>query len=228
MKAELIGEVYEYQELVEAISSTEEPIELLVNSPGGDVFSGLQIVNAVQKHGNVTANVEVMSASIAAVVTLSCKHFTIGKNDLMILHNCWTFAIGNKEELRQEAETMEKIDAILHNIILEHCNEPDKIEAMMNEGDVFLTGEEVADLFDNCELIERGKQDRYAASAMPSIIKALKDKESVKEEPQASLTIEEFNKGLADLKAEIIEACKPKEEPYVMSCELKELMNFND
>ena len=209
MKMSLIGDVYYTDELVadieKAIESNEE-VELTVNSPGGSVFDGLNVVNAVQKHGNVTANVEVMSASISAVITLACNKFTIGKNDLMVLHNCWTMAVGNKEELREEAEVMDKIDAILHDIILEHCKDAERIEAEMNEGDVYLSGEEVAELFDNCTLVDRNNNGTHQNSVMAKMITNLKASvkkgEPLKDEHQA--------------------------EPYVVSDELKELLEYDE
>lgn len=203
VKASLIGEVYDTSELVQTIDSAiDDEIELTVNSVGGSVFEGLNVVNAIQKHGRVTANIEVMSASISAVVSLSANKCTIGKNDLMVLHNCWTFAMGNKEELREEADAMEKIDAILHNIILEHCNDAESIEARMNEGDVYLSGDEVAELFDHCELVDRNNNATHQNSIMPKLIDTLK-KASMK-------------KG------------EPKVESYVMTDELKELLAYDE
>lgn len=165
MKLNLVGEVYDYEDIVKAINSAEEDIELVVNSPGGDVFEGLQVVNAIQKCPHkVTAHVEVMSASIAAVITLACDKFTIRKDDLFLLHNCWSFAVGNKEELQEQVAIMEKIDTILHDIISEHCNDPETVTEKMNEGDYWLLGDEVAELFNNCELIEKpSKQNSIAA-----------------------------------------------------------------
>lgn len=217
IKANLVGEVYDTTELVAQIeSATEsgEDIELLVNSVGGSVFDGLQVVNAIQKNGRVTANVEVMSASISACITLACNKFTIGKNDLMVLHNSWTMAVGNKEELREEAEVMDKIDGILHNIILEHCNDAERIEAELNEGkDVYLSGEEVAELFDNCELVERNNNGKHQNSIMPKLIdrlKASEDKDVEKEEPAEEKDVEK------------------EEKPYEASDELKELLAYDE
>lgn len=229
MQIKLCGEVYWTEDLVQSINEAQEDIDLVIDSPGGDVFEGLQVVNAIQQCPHkVTAHVEVISASIAAVITLACDKFTIRKNDLFMLHNCWTWAAGNKEELQEQVAIMEKIDKILQDVVSEHCTEAEAVIEKMNAGDYWLSGDEVADLFDNCELIERPvKENSIAASGMTSIIKALKEKPA-KEEPKASLTVEDLNKALAEFKAEIIEACKPKEEPYVMSNELKELMAFDE
>lgn len=201
MKAYLTGEVYWTENLVKTINEAQEDIDLIINSPGGDVFEGLQLVNAIQQcEHQVTAHVEVMSASIAAVITLACDKFTIRKDDLFLLHNCWTWAVGNKEELREEADVMEKIDTVLHNIITEHCSDPEGVKEKMNAGDYWLLGDEVVELFDNCELVEKpSKQNQLAACGSMSKLVA---------------------------KARLNDA--PKKEEYVMPDELKELLEYDE
>ncbi len=165
MILELKGDIFDTAEICEQISAAEEDIELVLNSPGGDVFSGLQVVKAIEncKH-QVTAKVEVMAASIAAIIALSCDKVVLTKNDLMMLHNCWTFTAGNKEQLQQDIDMMEAIDRVLHNIISEHCYD-DELSARVDEGDVWLTGDEVAELFDHSELMDVVQDYRLAASA---------------------------------------------------------------
>lgn len=155
IKANLYGEVYDTSQLVDDFKGFDDEVELAINSPGGSVFEGLQLCHAIQNHKHpVTAKVCVMAASIAGVIALACDKVQIDKNSLLMLHNCWTFTVGNKEELQNEIEAMQAIDTILHNYIKEHCNKPDEIEEQLNKGDVWLTGEEAAELFENVELVE--------------------------------------------------------------------------
>ena len=72
MILELKGEIFDTERICEQIKAAAEEVELVINSPGGDVFSGLQVVKAIEncKH-DVTAKVEVMAASIAAIIALS-------------------------------------------------------------------------------------------------------------------------------------------------------------
>ena len=124
MKLNIIGEVWDLQEQCAALINANEDVELVINSPGGSVFEGLQMVHAIQDcQHKVTARIEVMAASIAAVVALACDAVQIDKNSLLMLHNCWTFTAGNKEELQQEIDAMAAIDTIIHNIVEEHCSD---------------------------------------------------------------------------------------------------------
>lgn len=216
---ELFGEVYDTTELIEEIQTAPEDSVLTINSPGGSVFEGLQLVNAIRNSEHkITAKVEVMAASIAAVVAMACDSVQISKNDIVMFHNCWTITAGNKEELQNDIEAMKAIDTVLHNIITEHCNDEtmsDRIDA----GEVWLTGEEVAELFDNVELVDAPeKADKLAAKgSLAELIShynaLMAEKEEPEEEPQEEPAPEE-------------EPEEENEEPkaYVVSPELLALL----
>ena len=185
MKLNMIGEVWDLQEQCAALINANEDVELVINSPGGSVFEGLQMVHAIQDcQHKVTARIEVMAASIAAVVALACDAVQIDKNSLLMLHNCWTFTAGNKEELQQEIDAMAAIDTIIHNIVEEHCSD-DTIGEQMDKGDVWLTGEDAAELFDIIELVEKEQKHELAACAsLAKMVKAVNMMNKTEEDPE--------------------------------------------
>jgi ATP-dependent Clp protease protease subunit len=85
-------------------------VTLRVNSPGGDVFDGRAMAAAIAQHGNVHAVIEGLAASAATYVTAACASVTIAKGAFYMIHNAWTMSYGDKEELRQIAELLDKID----------------------------------------------------------------------------------------------------------------------
>lgn len=181
----ITGEVWDLQEQCAAVINANEDVELVINSPGGDVFNGLQMVHAIQDcHYKVTARIEVMAASIAAVIALACDTVQIDKNSLLMLHNCWTFTAGNKEQLQQEIDAMAAIDTIIHNIVEEHCYD-DSIGERMDSGDVWLTGEDAAELFDIVELVEKEQKHELAACAsLAKMVKAVNMMNKTEEDPE--------------------------------------------
>lgn len=182
MEIRITEEIFDTEETVKAIQTATEDINLYINSPGGDVFAGLNVVNAIQKAKvQVTAHVEVMAASIAGVIALACDKIKIDKNSLVMLHNCWTVSSGNKKALEQDIKAMEAIDNILHNIISENSTDETLIE-QIEEGDVWLTGEEVAEIFTNAELIEIKKD--YALCAYFSLVNLVKENKKLKSEQE--------------------------------------------
>nr|DAJ11106.1 MAG TPA: Putative ATP dependent Clp protease [Caudoviricetes sp.] len=182
MEIRITGEIFDTEETVKAIQTATEDIDLYINSPGGDVFAGLNVVNAIQKAKvQVTAHVEVMAASIAGVIALACDKIEIDKNSLIMLHNCWTISSGNKKALEQDVKAMEAIDNILHNIIGENSTDETLI-AQIEEGDVWLTGEEVAEIFTNAELVDLKKD--YALCAYSSLVNLVKENKKLKAEQE--------------------------------------------
>lgn len=154
------GEVNDLSKLRKNIAALREDMEIEINSPGGSVFEGLQTINFIQKCPyKITATVEVMACSIAAVIALACDKIKIKSTDIMVLHNCMTITMGNKEQLQQDVDTLTAIDEILHDHITAKCKKPDELIAALETGkDVWLTGSQVADLFSDVELVKPLKE----------------------------------------------------------------------
>ncbi|WP_075580773.1 ATP-dependent Clp protease proteolytic subunit [Acidaminococcus massiliensis] len=172
----LTGAVYDCEatdELVAGIQGAAEDYSLDINSPGGDVFSGLTIVNAIQNNEHkATANVHVMAASIAAIIALACDEVVVDENSVVMLHNCWTVADGNKEELQNAVEAMKRIDAIQRNILSAHCRDIDKVSAAMDAGDFWMTADEAAEYFDNVVVkkVERPEGSLAAVGSLYDLV----------------------------------------------------------
>lgn len=172
----LIGPVYdciETDDVVASIQGAAEDYSLDINSPGGDVFAGLTIVNAIQNSEHkATANVHVMTASIAAIIALACDEVVVDENSVIMLHNCWTVADGNKEELQNAVEAMKRIDAIQRNILAAHCRDIDKVSAAMDAGDFWMTADEAAEYFDNVVVkkVERPEGSLAAVGSLYDLV----------------------------------------------------------
>lgn len=156
IEAKILGEVYDLSDLRQQIEALDDEMEIEINSPGGSVLEGLQTVNLIQQCAyKITARIECQCASIAAVIALACDAVKAKSTDLICLHNCMTFAIGNRQDLQQEIDTMTAVDAVLHDIIGKHCKDADNLIAELDEGkDVWMTGAELAERFENVELVE--------------------------------------------------------------------------
>lgn len=172
----LIGPVYDCMDtddLIAVIQGATEDFVLDINSPGGDVFAGLTIVNAIQNSEHkATANVHVMAASIAAIIALACDEVVVDENSVVMLHNCWTVADGNKEELQNAVEAMKRIDAIQRNILAAHCRDIDKVSAAMDAGDFWMTADEAAEYFDNVVVkkVERPEGSLAAVGSLCGLV----------------------------------------------------------
>lgn len=187
-KISLIGPVCGQDEtnaIIMGIQNVMEDYSLDINSPGGDVFAGLAIVNAIQNSEHkATANVHVMAASIAAIIALACDEVVVDENSVVMLHNCWTVADGNKEELQNAVEAMKRVDAIQRNILAAHCRDIDKVSAAMDAGDFWMTADEAAEYFDNVVVkkVERPEGSLAAVGSLHDLV--IKSRAKVDDEPE--------------------------------------------
>jgi ATP-dependent Clp protease, protease subunit len=87
-------------------------VELRINSPGGDVFAARAMAQAMREHpGKVTAYVDGVAASAASLLAVSAGETVMAPGSMMMIHEAWTIALGNKGDFLSTAALLEKIDA---------------------------------------------------------------------------------------------------------------------
>lgn len=159
------GVIYDLAALRYQIKNAAEDVVLHIGSPGGDAFEGLETAHCIANAKcKVTARVGFLAASAAAIIALACDVVEIDKNSLLMLHNCWMTSTGSKTQLRNDADGMEAIDTVMHNIIDEHCANGAIFDAI-EKGDVYLTAEEAVATFDHVSLVATKSKDGMAAEA---------------------------------------------------------------
>lgn len=101
--------------LVKTIRGIKSPvINLRVNSPGGDVFAGRAIEQALRDSpATVTAYVDGYAASAASFLVMAADRLVIAKGGFLMIHKAWTIAVGNSEDLKAQAALLDKIDGTL-------------------------------------------------------------------------------------------------------------------
>lgn len=65
-------------------------INLHINSPGGDVFDGIAIFNALKHHGAaITVHIDGLAASMASVIAMVGNPVIMPENTMMMIHKPW-------------------------------------------------------------------------------------------------------------------------------------------
>ena len=78
------------------------PITIHLNSPGGDCIAASQIYTMLMDYpGDVTIQIDGMAASAASVIAMAGTHVTMSPTSLMMIHNPFTMAMGDTEEMRK-------------------------------------------------------------------------------------------------------------------------------
>lgn len=88
----------------------DEDITLEVNSYGGDVFLGIDIMNTLRAHkGTVTVIVTGIAASACSIMAMGADIVKMYSNTQLMIHHAWTYAAGNAKQLRKVADDLESI-----------------------------------------------------------------------------------------------------------------------
>ena len=83
-------------------------ITVHINSYGGEVAEGAAIYNALRDNpAHVTTVCDGMACSIASVIFMAGDDRIMQQASALFVHNAWTFADGNAEELRKLANDLE-------------------------------------------------------------------------------------------------------------------------
>lgn len=89
---------------------TAKSITLRLNSPGGSVFDGVAIYNALVQHpATVNVKVDGVAASIASVIAMAGDTVTMGRGTRMMIHNPSGFAGGQAKDFRAFADLLDEL-----------------------------------------------------------------------------------------------------------------------
>jgi ATP-dependent protease ClpP protease subunit len=89
---------------------TAPNLRLRINSPGGSVFEGIAIANAVRSHpANVTVQVDGIAASIASVIAMAGDRIEMAPNSMLMIHDASGVCLGNASDMEEMAELLDLI-----------------------------------------------------------------------------------------------------------------------
>jgi ATP-dependent Clp protease protease subunit len=147
-------------------------ITVNINSPGGDFFEGIAIYNALAGHdGEVNVRVIGLAASAASIIAMAGDNVAIGESAFLMIHNAWTIALGDKNDMADVSEMLSKFDESMVSLYCKHCGkDEDEVRAMMNR-ETWLVGKDAVEegfadnYLDSDELgVEEDPKNSYSAS----------------------------------------------------------------
>ena len=91
-------------------------VTVWINSPGGDVFAAAQIYNMLMDYkGNVTVKIDGIAASAASVIAMAGTEVLMSPTSLMMIHNPFTIAIGDSEEMQKAIQMLDEVKESIIN-----------------------------------------------------------------------------------------------------------------
>lgn len=146
-------------ELVRHIAGLKgKAIKVRLNTPGGDVFDGMAIFNALKAHdGKVTVVIESLAASMGSIIALAGAEVQAYSNSMMMIHEPWGYVAGNQYELRDIADVLEKMSANMIDIYASESNVGKRDVKAMMKAETWMTAKEAKEKGFIDTVLESGK-----------------------------------------------------------------------
>lgn len=115
-------------EFVKQISTIKSRnIELHLNSPGGDIFDGVAIHNALKAHdSSVTVIVDGFAASAASFIAMAGDKIVMTKAATMMIHDASSFTFGNAADFRDTADVLDKLSNTVARIYADRAGQTEE------------------------------------------------------------------------------------------------------
>ena len=145
----IIGDAYDKLDastVTTTIRASTGPLSVRINSPGGFVMEGLAIIAALRSYqGKVTVHIDGLAASMASAIAMVGDEVIMAESSLMMIHRPWDSSIGHADQLRADADKLEKIEAQLVSIYCKRTGIPEgDLKAMMAQETWFSAEEALA------------------------------------------------------------------------------------
>ena len=129
------------------LEKTKGPVELHIDSQGGDVFAGLSIYNMLQRREvkSMSTDWRAQSQALSVIALVGDERPQISETGTFAIHNALINQTqGNHHELRQVASSLEKFSDIVASVYEKKTNlKLDEIKELMNAESIFTADEAV-------------------------------------------------------------------------------------
>lgn len=138
----VIGYDINGQEFAERISKLSGDIDFEIDSPGGSVFHGISMFNAIKNYDRGRCRMHVVGdcSSMAAYVMLAGDgDVEFEPNSIVVLHNPWSLAIGDYKAMKKEALILEEMAKLYAQAFIDRgLFEESEIRSIMDEETWFM------------------------------------------------------------------------------------------
>lgn len=185
----------EAESFVKELKEVTGDITVRINSPGGSVFDGMAIHNAIKDHkGKKTVIIDGLAASAASYIALAGDIVKINQGAFFMIHNAMSCAIGNAVDFQKEANLLTKIDEQIAGFYTRKTGKTmEEIKAKMGE-ETWFTAEESVEFGLADEIIEKEPEENlFDLSVFNNVPGALNKTEDRETRPP-----KDFEKALRD------------------------------
>jgi ATP-dependent Clp protease, protease subunit len=126
--------------------AADRPVRVRINSPGGDVFEGQAIYNALLRHGpGVDVEIDSLAASAASLIAMAGKTIRIAENARVMIHRAWTMVAGNVADLLAAVDLLKGIDTTMADTYAARTKQTrEQVQAWL-DAETWMTAQEAVD-----------------------------------------------------------------------------------
>lgn len=111
-------------DVLDALPDSVTQIILRINSPGGEVFEAMSILNMLRAHkATVLGVVDGLAASAGSVIAVGCDETVMSPGTTMMIHSPSSIAWGNAAEMRKTADVLDNIEESIISIYRDKAGE---------------------------------------------------------------------------------------------------------
>src|SRR5699024_2990887 len=97
-----------------------EDVEVIINSGGGDLFSGSEIFSELKEYtGNVEAKITGVAASAASIIAMGADKVTMSPTASLMIHNVSLVTSGDHNDMQHASNTLKTLNKTVANAYMD-------------------------------------------------------------------------------------------------------------
>ena len=127
------------------LSAMSGDVTIKIACPGGDVFQGIEIFNAIKEYnkGIVTVIITSLAASMASYIALAADVVKVYDNATYMIHNAWSGVWGDHREMRHTADVLEGLSSILAKKYISKTGKTKEEVKTLMDAESYFYGDEI-------------------------------------------------------------------------------------
>ena len=151
-----------------------DKINVYINSYGGEVKEGLAIYNQLKRHKATVKTVcDGFACSAASVVFMAGDERVMSTASLLMIHIAWSWTSGNANELRKQADDLDKITQASINAYMQEVNITEEELKQMLDNETWITPQEALEMGFSTAIVNEKEAEEVSQSVKKSLMKLI-------------------------------------------------------
>lgn len=161
---------YTLSKEIQELDPDIEVINVHINSYGGEVAEGLAIYNMLRNHkAKIRTYCDGFACSIASVIFMAGEERIMSNASLLMVHNAWMYTAGNADQLRKDADDLDKITQASINAYMQNVNiTEDKLKELL-DAETWILPSEALEMGFATSIVGETATEKAAASARKAL-----------------------------------------------------------